>query len=149
MQKDWPDILGGLVLATLGAAAAGWALAHYDIGSLRRMGPGFFPVVLGALLAGLGLAIALPALGREAGPRPGIEPRAAVAVLAAILVFGFGLFRLGLVGATAAAVLIAALPAPHGGRAWRLVLALAISALTVLVFGLGLRMNVPLWPRLS
>ncbi|ARC88990.1 tripartite tricarboxylate transporter TctB family protein [Rhodovulum sp. MB263] len=149
MQKDWPDILGGLTLAALGAAAAGWALAHYDIGSLRRMGPGFFPVALGTLLTGLGLAIALPALGRQAGPRPGFEPCAVLAVLAAILVFGLGLFRIGLVGATAAAVLIATLPAPHPGRVWRLVLALAISALTVLVFGLGLRMNIPLWPRLS
>ncbi|WP_112314444.1 tripartite tricarboxylate transporter TctB family protein [Rhodovulum viride] len=147
MHRDWPDILGGLALAAIGAAAAGWALAQYDIGTLRRMGPGFFPAVLGGLLTVLGLVVALPALRRRSDA-PGIEPLAALAVLAAILVFGLGLFRIGLVAATAAAVLVASLPAPRPGWGWRLALAAAIALLTVLVFGFGLRMSLPLWPRL-
>lgn len=148
MQRDWPDIYGGLILAAIGVGAAVWAAMYYDIGTLRRMGPGFFPLVLGTALFLLGMVIALPALGRTA-VAPKIEPAAAVAVLAAIVIFALGLSRLGLAGATAATVLVATLPAPRKGWVWRVVLAAAITVLTVLVFSLGLRMTLPVWPRLS
>ena len=148
MQRDWPDILGGLLLAVLGAGAALWAAMYYDMGSLRRMGPGFFPVALGAALFLLGLVIALPALGRTA-EAPKIEPATALAVLAAIVIFALSLSRVGLAGATAVTVLIATLPAPRKGWIWRIVLALSVTVLTVLVFSVGLRMTLPVWPRLS
>ncbi|TQM92203.1 MAG: tripartite tricarboxylate transporter TctB family protein [Roseinatronobacter sp.] len=148
MQRDWPDIFGGLLLAILGAGAALWAAMYYDMGSLRRMGPGFFPVLLGAALFLLGLVIALPALARSAEP-PKIEPATALAVLAAIVIFALSLSRLGLAGATAITVLVASLPAPRKGWVWRIVLALGVTVLTVLVFSVGLRMTLPVWPRLS
>lgn len=148
MQRDWPDIFGGLILAAIGAGAVVWAAMYYDMGTLRRMGPGFFPVVLGAALFLLGLVVALPALGRAADA-PKIEPGTAAAVLAAILIFAFGLSRLGLAGATAATVLVATLPAPRKGWVWRVLLAVAVTTLTVLVFSLGLQMTLPIWPRLS
>ncbi len=147
MRRDWPDICGGLALTAVGLLACGWALAEYDLGTLRRMGPGFFPAILGALLAALGLIVALPALGR-AGMPARVAPRSAVAVLASIVIFGFGLPRLGLAGATAASVLVASLPAPQPGWTWRIVLMVAITLLTVLVFSVGLRMTLPVWPRL-
>lgn len=147
MRRDWPDILGGLALAVIGALACGWALLHYDPGTLRQMGPGFFPAVLGGLLAILGLIVALPALGR-AGEARRFDFASATAVLSAILIFGFGLRYLGLAGATFASVLVASLAAPHPGWTWRIALALAVTALTVLVFSYGLRMTLPLWPRL-
>ncbi len=147
MRRDWPDLCGGLALAAVGAGAAGWAIVHYDLGTLRQMGPGFFPAVLGAVLVALGLIVALPALGRAA-PAPKLEAGVIVAVLAAILIFGFGLSRLGLAGATAACVLVATVPAPRKGLGWRLLLSVGVCALTVLVFSFGLQMSLPLWPRL-
>lgn len=148
MQRDWPDLWGGLALAAVGAAAAGWAVAHYDIGSLRQMGPGFFPAVLGAVLVGLGLMVALPALNRVA-PAARFETGVVVAVLVAIVIFGLGLSRLGLAGATALSVLVATVPAPRPGWRWRVILCLGIAGLVVLVFSLGLQMTLPVWPRLS
>lgn len=146
MQRDWPDILGGLILAVVGIGAALWAGLHYDMGTLRRMGPGAFPVALGLGLAGLGLVIALPALLRAStGARVEVAPL--FWVVTAILVFGLGLRWLGLVGVTFMAVLISTLPARRAGWLWRVGLALAITALTVVVFHLGLRMTLPLWPR--
>ncbi len=147
MQRDWPDICGGVILAALGAAAAGWAAMHYDIGTLRRMGPGFFPLVLGAVLVLLGLVIALPAIARQAEV-PKIEPAPVLAVLAAIIIFALGLTTLGLAAATAIAVLTASLPAPRQGWLWRIILAAAVTLLTIVVFSYGLRMTLPLWPRL-
>lgn len=146
MKRDWPDIWGGLAIALLGLGAAGWAWITYDPGTLRRLGPGAFPIGLGLALAGLGLAIALPALKR-AGAAVTPEPWAAACVLGAILVFGLGLRPLGLVPATALSVLVSTLPAPRPGWLWRAVLAVLVTGLTVLLFHVGLRMTLPLWPR--
>jgi len=148
VQRDWPDLWGGLALAVVGAAAAGWAVAHYDIGSLRQMGPGFFPTALGVVLVGLGLIVALPAVNRVV-PAARFEVGVVVAVLAAIVIFGLGLSPLGLAGATALSVLVATLPAPRRGWRWRVILSLGIAGLVVLVFSLGLQMTLPVWPRLS
>ena len=63
------------------------------------------------------------------------------------MVFGVGMPKLGLVVATALSVLIATLPAPHRGWMWQILLTLAVTALTVLLFSAGLRMTLPLWPR--
>lgn len=148
MTRDWADIWGGAILAVLGASVAIYAGIRLDFGSLRAMGPGFFPTVLGVLLACLGLAIALPAWGRAA-VTPRIAWGDAGAVIAAILIFGLGMIRLGLVPACFLAVLIASLPAPHQGWRWRLVLAACVTLICWCVFILGLRMNIPVWPRLT
>jgi hypothetical protein len=146
VRRDWPDVWGGLILIAIGIGAAVWAGLHYDLGTLRRMGPGFFPVTLGSALAVFGLVIALPALWRP-GAAIRFDTAPLLYVLAAIVVFGLALPRLGLVLTTLACVLIATLPAPRPGWLWRGVLTLAVTALTVAVFHLGLRMSVPLWPR--
>lgn len=145
MQRDWHDIAGGGALAALGLGVAAHAGLTHDLGTLRQMGPGFFPVLLGVLLAGLGLVIALPAWRRQ-GTARAFAGREALAVLAAIVVFGVFMTPLGLIATTALAVLIAATPAPRAGWRWRLVLAAAVSLLTWAVFILALKMTIPVWP---
>lgn len=148
MGRDRADIWGGAVLALLGAAVAVYSGLRFDFGSLRAMGPGFFPTVLGTGLALLGLVIALPAWSRAA-TTPKIQWKDAAAVIGAILIFGLGMNRLGLLLACFAAVLIASIPAPHDGWRWRIGLALAVTAICWAVFILGLRMNIPVTPRLT
>ncbi len=148
MRQDLPDLACGVVLAAIGLFVASYAATHYELGSLRRMGPGLFPAVLGGVLLGLGLLIAIPAWGRgrQAGS---VAWKDAIAVLAAILVFAAGLERGGLVPVTVATVLIASIAAPDRKVGWRLVLAFAVTLLSVLVFHFGLKMTIPLWPNLS
>ncbi|MEX1660506.1 tripartite tricarboxylate transporter TctB family protein [Thioclava sp. 15-R06ZXC-3] len=145
MKHDIHDLASGILLAAIGLFVALYAVGHYDIGSLRRMGPGFFPAILGGVLAVLGLMIALPAWAR-AGHRGRIAWKEAGAVLAAILVFAAGLEPVGLVPVTLASVLIASIAAPDRRVGWRLALALGITVLSVVVFHFGLKMTVPLWP---
>ncbi|WP_066708831.1 tripartite tricarboxylate transporter TctB family protein [Celeribacter ethanolicus] len=145
MKRDIPDLVGGVLLAAIGLFVVFYTLAHYEIGSLRRMGPGFFPAVLGAALALLGGMVALPALARQ-DDAVQIAWKECLAVLAAILIFAAGLDRLGLVLVTLTSVLIASLAAPDRRIGWRIVLALVVTALSVAVFSFGLKMTVPLWP---
>lgn len=145
MQRDWTDLLGGAAMAALGLAIAAYSAAHYDLGTLRRMGPGFLPLGMGAMLAVFGLLIAVPAWSRQGQP-VAIAWFETLCVLGAILILGFGMDRLGLIPATAVAVLVASAAAPRGGILWRLVLAAVISVLTWAIFSAGLRLTVPVWP---
>lgn len=145
MRRDLHDLGWGAALALTGLAVAGYAWASYDMGSLRRMGPGFFPVTLGMLLAGLGALIAVPAMSRPGQSRPFAWPES-IAVVAALLVFGLLLDRLGVLLTTALTVLIASSVAPRRGLGWRLVLSVVVTALVWVVFVRGLNMSLPVWP---
>lgn len=143
-HKDMQDILGGLGLVAVGIAAAVYA-QRYEFGDLNRMGPGYFPVVLGILLTVLGAFVALPAFFRHGEPIR-VAWKTFVLVLASIAVFALTLKVLGLIFATALAVIVSTL-ADHETR-WkgRLLIAVGVSLVTYLVFSLGLSMVLPIWP---
>lgn len=144
-DKNYRDLLGGLLVAAIGLFAALYG-QRYEFGSLQQMGPGFFPILLGAGLLLLGGAIAAPAWRRQGKAKPiRVEWRTGGLVLGSVVVFALALQTLGLVIATLAAVLLASL-ADRGLR-WpgRLKLAAGITLLTVLIFVTGLGMIVPLW----
>jgi putative tricarboxylic transport membrane protein len=137
------DVLCGLLLlAVAGVFAVG--LLELPIGTAFRMGPGYFPLVLMLLLAGLGIAILVSGLRIEGEPggRP-IPWRALLVVTFAIVVFGTTLKGLGLVLALTAAVLIATAAA----RPWRplaafaTTLTLVAGCVAVFSFGLGLPLS--------
>jgi hypothetical protein len=141
------DFLAGLVFL-----AFGWgAIAHarvYEIGTLMRMGPGWFPAALGVILALFGVYLIARGIGwPEKSPGPvawGWRP--VTCIVASMLVFGFLMPRLGLVPALVAMFFVAAL----GGREFRwrevLVLTVVMTALAVGVFVALLKLPFPLFP---
>src|SRR5687767_1556506 len=86
MKRSARDVLAGVAFVGFGLAFAVGALA-YDIGDPVRMGPGFFPLVVGVLLAILGVLIAVTR-SNEADEEPMSAPpwRAAALILAALVV---------------------------------------------------------------
>jgi hypothetical protein len=101
------DVLAGLALIVIAAfgAVLAWDL---PIGSAARMGPGFLPLVLLAVLAGLGIVTAVIGLVRTQGLVAGWPLRAFLLIPAAMLVFGLLVERAGLLMASAASVIVAA-----------------------------------------
>lgn len=142
-QRDLFEICGALALIALGVWFMNHALAEYSFGTLRRMGPGFFPAVLGGLVAAFGILILLPAVLRRAAP-PEFDLRAFLFLSAGLLGFSLALERFGLVPATFVLVFLAAL----GRRGIRPVetgvLAAALAVIGVLLFSRGL--GIPLDP---
>ena len=72
---------------------------EYQFGSAQRMGPGYFPTVLGWIMAGLGVLIALPALSAKA-PIVKVDKigwRGLLVVLGAVVIYALTLLRLGFV----------------------------------------------------
>jgi hypothetical protein len=139
---DIRDVIGGLLLAAIGLFFVLGALDMH-IGEARRMGPGYFPMVLGIVAVGVGALIAIPALFRS-GTLASVNWRPLVAVMASILAFALVMPRMGLLPAVFAAVVVASYGDPRS-RLWQtvlLALGLAGAAWTVFIYGLGLPMIV-------
>ncbi len=144
-NRDTRDILGGLFLIALGLFAAWHAKQNFDIGTLQRMGPGFFPLGLGLILATLGVLIALPAFFRG-GEGANVQWRTLALVTASLCVFAFTLKPLGLIFATFGAAIVSSLADREITWRNRLLVAAGVSLMTYLVFSFGLSMVLPVWP---
>jgi hypothetical protein len=144
-RRSLPDVLAGGIFVLIGGAFVVGALG-YELGTPLRMGPGAFPLLVGAIVAALGLAIVVKGLVAgeviEFGPIPW---RAVAAIVLAVLFFGFSVRGLGFVPTSAVTALLTAL----AGSRVRLITAAAVAAgLTVagtLIFVVGLQLRIPLW----
>jgi putative tricarboxylic transport membrane protein len=133
------DLLAGCMFAILGLAFFYFA-QDYPLGSARRMGPAYFPVVLSLILIGIGLATVGRAFVVAGPPIRDVAAKALVLVTAAIVLFGLLVQGAGLGVAVAALVLVAAMASRSFRPIPALVLAVALAVVCVLVFiaGLGL-----------
>jgi hypothetical protein len=141
------DYYAGALMLAIGLGAA-WLGNDYHVGTLNHMGPGFFPVALGALLALCGLVIAV---GAKASVSPEADEDRApewrgwgciVAGIAAFVLFGhYG----GLLPATFSLVFISAMGDRDNTVKGALLLSAALCAVCVVVFWWGLKMQFPLF----
>lgn len=118
--------------------------SRYDFGTTARMGPGFFPVVLGWILAGFGLLVALPAWWRR-GTRIQLDGSSLFWCVLSLLLFAFTLNLLGVVLASFLTALLSLAPSTLGWRT-RLMVSAVVALLTTLIFPIGLQMILPIWP---
>jgi putative tricarboxylic transport membrane protein len=144
MPRSLKDLLAGLVFVAFGLVFAVVATS-YEIGSALRMGPGYFPFVLGCLLVLLGGLIAVRGLLAGEGEAIGAIPWQAVGlIIAAVLFFGLTVRGLGLVPS----VFVTALMSGFASRRITLVMGLLVTVgltiLCILVFVVALRLRLPL-----
>lgn len=120
-----------------------WEGTSYTIGSVERMGPGFFPTALGSLLILLGAG--LMTYGWISPHGEGRYPRiwSAAAVLVSIGIFGLLIERFGLAPAVAAVVMVSSLADPLRRRVEVIVLAACGAAITVGIFVWTLGLPIP------
>jgi hypothetical protein len=143
--RNVTDVLAGLMFIGFGAAAVVLG-RDYPMGSAMRMGPGYFPTILGALLSLLGLAILLRGLVSRGGPPLTFAVKPLVLILTAVALFALLVERLGIIAAVAMVVLVSALASER--FRWREVLPLALImvALAVGLFTKGLGLPFRLGP---
>ncbi len=94
------DFVSGLMFMLVGGTFA-WGAVDYEIGQAARMGPGYFPFMLGLILVGLGALVAVNSFrsGPPGGDRIGsIAWRPLVFILSANLLFGALLVGLPSIG---------------------------------------------------
>ena len=166
--KSQRDFFAGLMFATVGAAFAIGA-TQYNVGSGARMGPGYFPLMLGILLAVLGLVVVFGSLSAaradsferaESAERTDGDPvgqiawRPLIYIIGANLLFGVMLGgvrsldipAMGLVVGIYALVFVACRARQNFPLKSTLVLATVLALCSYLIFILGLRLQFPTWP---
>ncbi|MCL4747145.1 MAG: tripartite tricarboxylate transporter TctB family protein [Burkholderiaceae bacterium] len=150
--RNHRDFWSGIMFLVLGVLIVILSQA-YQLGTPEQMGPGFFPTMLGALMALLGVAIAwksVAAGGKEEQERQerigGIGWRELLLVLVAITVFAVTLQYLGMVISMALLIAISAF-ANYEVRWKEIIVSIAVLlTLSWLVFVKGLELQIPVWP---
>lgn len=147
LSRDYRDIVGGLMLMLFGAWVAWYASDHYELGRLRRMGPGMFPVILGFVLAGFGLAIAVPACFRS-GTRPDIRVWTPIFVTAGVAGFALTIKPFGLIPAIIAVTVISSMAELRVRPVSLALLCASLSLISFLIFRVALGLPMPMfrWP---
>ncbi len=154
--KSQKDFYSGVVYAVVGVAFA-WGATNYSIGNGARMGPGYFPLLLGILLMVIGLAVAFKALvvETEGGDKIGAiawKPLGYIIggnVLFGLLLGGLpkiGLPAMGLIAAIYGLTLVASLAGERFKLKEVLILATILAIGSYIAFVWGLKLQFPVWP---
>ncbi len=100
------NTLGGLALLAFGAIYLGMG-ADYTMGTAQRMGAGYFPMLVGWLIVGVGVLIVLRGF-LQGGIKGAIAWRPLAAISASIAAFGIAMPLFGLAPAVMASVVLSA-----------------------------------------
>ncbi|MSQ56595.1 MAG: tripartite tricarboxylate transporter TctB family protein [Limnohabitans sp.] len=154
--KSQKDFVSGLMFLTLGVGFA-WGATSYTIGAAARMGPGYFPMLLGGMLAIFGAVIMLYSLvvetpsGEKIG---GFAWRPVVYILGSNVAFGIllgglpklGLAPMGLIVAIFGLTLISAKAGSEFKLKEVLMLAAGLSVMSYFAFIKLLNLQMLVWP---
>lgn len=144
VRKALKDILAGSVFIVFGLFFALVSLT-YEVGSPLKMGPGYFPLVLGGVLVLLGVVIVAKGFVAGEGEPIGTIPwRSAALIVAAVIFFGVTVRGLGMVPSLFITTILSAFAGFRTGVIPAVVISAGLTILCVLIFVVGLQLRVPL-----
>jgi len=144
--RNGKDFWAGLIFIAFGLYFLLGA-RNYEMGAATRMGPGYFPMVLGGLIALLGGIVFLRSLVVKGGGFPSLSIRPLFFIPLSLILFGYLLRPLGVVLALAILVFGSALVGHEFKLKEVFFLYLALIILSVSVFVMGLGLPFAIWPR--
>ncbi len=154
--KSQKDFYSGLAYTIVGAAFA-YGATSYTIGTGARMGPGYFPLLLGSILAIIGGVILFKSLVVETptGDQVGSWAwKPLVFIIAGNLLFGvllgglpsIKLPAMGLIVAIYGTTLVVSMAGDQFKVKEVLILATVLSVMSYLAFIMLLKLQFPVWP---
>ena len=157
--KSQKDFFSGLMFMSVGAAFA-WGATKYSVGTGARMGPGYFPLMLGVLLAILGSVITFKALVVETagGDKVGsFAWKPLIFIILANLSFGVLLAGLpsiklpamGMIVGIYVLTFIASMAEPGWKVKNTFILATILAIGSYIAFVVILKLQFPVWPVFS
>lgn len=150
MIKNQKDFAAGLFYIAIGLFGA-TTLGENEIGSLSRMGPGYFPLIIstGIILTGLAIAVKslllMPALPSEGRIELG-RPFSGLLILGSVALYAATLLTLGFVLSISLMVIAASCAHPLFRLRDAVISAVILTTLSALLFVGGLGLIVPMWP---
>ena len=154
--KSQKDFFSGLLFLVVGVAFA-WGATTYHVGEGARKGPGYFPLMLGIVLALLGAVVLFTSLvvEVEGGDRIGKWAwRPLFFVIMANLLFGvllaglpsIGLPAMGMIVAIFGLTIVSSMADGHFHTRPTLILAAILAAGSYVAFILLLKLQIQVWP---
>ncbi|MFC7529850.1 tripartite tricarboxylate transporter TctB family protein [Actinoplanes sp. GCM10030250] len=144
-RRSLPDVLAGGIFALIGGVFVAGSLG-YDRGTLLRMGPGYFPLLVGVIVTVLGLAVVVKGLiAGERIPFEKVPWRAVVLIVLAVAFFGFFVRRLGFVPTSMVTALLTAFASERVRPLTAIAVAAGLTVAATLIFVVGLQLRIPLW----
>ena len=146
--RNHQDFWSGMMFIALGLLFVGLS-RQYQLGTAAKMGPGYFPTVLGGLLAVLGLMIAASAFSKsniEARLQK-VGWRELFLVLLGIALFAILLPKLGMVVSLWILIFVSAFASHEFSFKETALSAIVLSILGWVVFAKGLELQMAVWPK--
>jgi hypothetical protein len=137
------DLLAGAMLIATGAATMIIA-RNYAFGTTLRMGPGYFPTVLGGILILFGLYLVVSGLRSNDEIQGSWPLRAMIVLPLALVLFGVLMTHAGFLPALLVLIFGSALAGPQFKLVEVLLLSAALSVVSVALFVWGLGLPYPL-----
>lgn len=143
IARNPKDFWTGLVYIFVGAGAL-IISRDYDMGTAVKMGPAYFPTILGVLLVGIGIVSVLRAFIRSGSPIGIVAWKGLVLIVAATLLFGVVVRGAGVVIALPLLVIVSALASARFSWKTALLEAAGITVFCIVVFLKGLGVPLPI-----
>jgi putative tricarboxylic transport membrane protein len=141
------DFWSGIMFLAFAAVALITARG-YSLGSAGRMGPGYFPMLLGIALAVLGMILVVRSLVAQGEAVGKLHMVPLMIIAAGVCLFGVTIERLGLIITLVLVTAVSAFASRESRILETCALALVLAAFSVGVFVYALQLSVPIWPAL-
>jgi Tripartite tricarboxylate transporter TctB family len=143
MIRSTKDFWAGLLYIFFGSIAIIVA-RDYGMGTGAKMGPAYFPTILGALLAGIGLISVIRSLITPGTPIGAFAFKGLILVTASVVLFGFIARGVGLVVALPLLVVMSASASKRFRWRTALIMAAVLTMFCSVVFVEGLGIPLPI-----
>lgn len=146
--RNHRDLWAGVMFFAFGVIFAVLS-QQYQVGSAAKMGPGYFPTILGGLLALLGLIIFFDAFAKH-NVQLRIEPvgwRELILILVSVALFALLLPSLGMVIAIIVLIAVSAFASHEFSVRDTLLSMVVLIVMSYFVFVKGLELQFPVWPK--
>ncbi len=139
-------MMSGLFMLAVGLGGT-MAVGSAEIGVINDMGTGYLPRLIAFAIMGGGAVFCALAFVRQPVDMPALFMRPLVVTSLSVAAFALAVDRLGMVIAVAASIAVASLASAESRWKETVLLAAGTAIGAVLLFIIGLKMPVPIWPR--
>lgn len=141
--RNEKDLWTGVVYVAFGSAAIVLS-RNYAMGTALKMGPSYFPTILGSLLILIGVISLIRSFIKPGSPFGVFALKGLILIIASIILFGFIVRGAGLVIALPVLVIISSYASIRFRWKYSLVLAAGLTIFCILVFLKGLGVPLPI-----
>ncbi|CAG9179873.1 tripartite tricarboxylate transporter TctB family protein [Cupriavidus respiraculi] len=145
--RSQKDFASGLMFVLVGLGFS-WVARGYSMGSAAKMGPGYFPFLLGLVLAFLGALVLIGALSSkgEEDQLARWDVKILLWILGSVVLFGLLLKPLGMVLSVLVLVLVSSMASHEFSWKGAILNSIVLVLISMGAFVYGINLQMPVWP---